>query len=64
MGYSWQVALGAVFISGSVFILLSLLGAWEKFVAGVTDASKNQQGYGNVSRLRSQFDRALADRLP
>jgi AGZA family xanthine/uracil permease-like MFS transporter len=24
MGYSWQVALGAVFISGSVFILLSL----------------------------------------
>ena len=26
MGYSWQVALGAVFISGTVFIILSIIG--------------------------------------
>lgn len=28
MGYSWQVALGAVFISGSIFIILSVLKVW------------------------------------
>jgi AGZA family xanthine/uracil permease-like MFS transporter len=46
MGYSWQVALGAVFISGSVFILLSLLGAWEKLVAGVPDSLKHAIAVG------------------
>ena len=46
MGYSWQVALGAVFISGSVFILLSLLGAWENLVAGVPDSLKHAIAVG------------------
>jgi AGZA family xanthine/uracil permease-like MFS transporter len=40
MGYSWQVALGAVFISGSVFVLLSLAGAWGKLVSAVPDSLK------------------------
>ncbi len=40
MGYSWQVALGAVFISGSVFLILSLLRVWGKLVAAVPDSLK------------------------
>ncbi|MCD6192229.1 MAG: NCS2 family permease, partial [Candidatus Aminicenantes bacterium] len=33
MGYSWPVALGAVFVSGTIFLVLSLLGLWEGLVA-------------------------------
>jgi AGZA family xanthine/uracil permease-like MFS transporter len=40
MGYSWQVALGAVFISGSVFLILSLAGVWKTLVAAVPDSLK------------------------
>ena len=40
MGYSWQVALGAVFISGTVFIILSIIGVWESLVASVPDSLK------------------------
>lgn len=40
MGYSWQVALGAVFISGSVFLILSLFRVWGKLVAAVPDSLK------------------------
>ena len=40
MGYSWQIALGAVFISGSVFVLLSLAGVWGKLISAVPDSLK------------------------
>ena len=40
MGYSWEVALGAVFISGSIFLILSLFKAWGKLVAAVPDSLK------------------------
>jgi AGZA family xanthine/uracil permease-like MFS transporter len=40
MGYSWKVALGAIVISGTVFVILSLLGVWEKLVAAVPDSLK------------------------
>jgi AGZA family xanthine/uracil permease-like MFS transporter len=40
MGYSWQVALGAVFISGSIFLILSALRVWGKLVAAVPDSLK------------------------
>ncbi|MFB0566830.1 MAG: NCS2 family permease [Candidatus Aminicenantaceae bacterium] len=46
MGYSWQVALGAVFISGSIFIILSLLGVWETLVAAVPDSLKHAIAVG------------------
>ncbi len=46
MGYSWQVALGAVFVSGSIFVLLTLVGAWEKLVAGVPDSLKHAIAVG------------------
>jgi len=46
MGYSWQVALGAVFVSGVVFILLCLVGAWDKLVAGVPDSLKHAIAVG------------------
>ena len=32
MGFIWQVALGAVFISGSIFLLLTFFHAWDKEV--------------------------------
>jgi len=32
LGYSWQVALGAVFISGALFLLLSFFGFREKLI--------------------------------
>ncbi len=40
MGYTWQVALGANFISGLVFVALALAGVWGKMVAAVPDALK------------------------
>jgi AGZA family xanthine/uracil permease-like MFS transporter len=41
MGYSWQVALGAVFISGSIFIILSILKVWGGLIASVPDSLKH-----------------------
>lgn len=46
MGYSWQVALGAVFISGSIFLILSILKVWEKLVAAVPDSLKHAIAVG------------------
>lgn len=46
MGYSWQVALGGVFISGSIFIILSLLGVWENLVEAVPDSIKHAIAVG------------------
>ena len=46
MGYSWQVALGAVFISGTIFVILSLLGVWEGLVTAVPDSLKNAIAVG------------------
>ncbi len=46
MGYSWQVALGANFISGVVFVIFSLLRAWGKLVAAVPDSLKHAIAVG------------------
>jgi len=46
MGYSWQVALGAVFISGMLQIVISAFGFWGKLVAAVPDALKNSIAVG------------------
>jgi AGZA family xanthine/uracil permease-like MFS transporter len=46
MGYSWQVALGAVFISGSLFLLLSLFKIWGRLVASVPDSLKHAIAVG------------------
>jgi AGZA family xanthine/uracil permease-like MFS transporter len=40
MGYTWQAALGANFISGCVFIVLALLGVWGTVVEAVPMALK------------------------
>ncbi len=40
MGYTWQVALGANFLSGLVFVVLALLGIWGKVVTAVPDSLK------------------------
>lgn len=40
MGYSWQVALGANFISGILFAVLALAGVWGRVVAAVPDSLK------------------------
>lgn len=46
MGFTWQVALGAVFISGCLFLFLSLLKVWGKLVAAVPDSLKNAIAVG------------------
>jgi AGZA family xanthine/uracil permease-like MFS transporter len=46
MGYSWQVALGAIFISGSIFFLLSVIGVWETLAAAVPASLKNAISVG------------------
>lgn len=46
MGYSWQVALGAVFISGTIFIILSALRVWGTLVASVPDSLKHAIAVG------------------
>lgn len=46
MGYSWQVALGAVFISGSIFIILSVLKVWGGLIASVPDSLKHAIAVG------------------
>src|SRR5262245_38808556 len=40
MGYTWQVALGAVFISGIVFLLMSIWGVREALVRAIPDSLK------------------------
>ncbi len=40
MGYTWQVALGANFISGVLFLVLALAGVWSRVAAAVPDALK------------------------
>jgi len=40
MGYTWQVALGANFLSGMIFVVLALIGVWGKVVAAVPDGLK------------------------
>lgn len=40
MGYTWQAALGANFISGCVFIVLALFGVWGTVVEAVPMALK------------------------
>ncbi len=46
MGYSWQVALGANFVSGVIFIILSAIGVWEKLVEAVPDSLKHAIAVG------------------
>jgi AGZA family xanthine/uracil permease-like MFS transporter len=40
MGYSWQVALGAVFISGVIFLVMSIWGVREALVQAIPDSLK------------------------
>lgn len=46
MGYTWQVALGAVFLSGVVFIILSLTKVRELIIDAVPWSLKNAIGAG------------------
>ncbi|TLS38926.1 NCS2 family permease [Pseudalkalibacillus caeni] len=45
-GLSWQTGLGAVFISGVVFLILTLTGVRQKIVDGVPDVLKSAIGVG------------------
>ncbi|WP_394583885.1 NCS2 family permease [Cytobacillus firmus] len=45
-GLSWQTALGAVFISGIVFLILTVTGVRQKIVDGVPDVLKSAIGVG------------------
>ena len=40
MGFTWQVALGAVFISGTIFLLLTFFHAWDKIICAIPECLK------------------------
>src|SRR5262252_4805219 len=46
MGFSWQVALGAVFISGVVFLLMSIWGVREALLDAIPDSLKRAIAVG------------------
>lgn len=46
MGHSWQVALGAVFVSGVLFLILSLLPVREKIINAIPTSQKFAIGAG------------------
>jgi AGZA family xanthine/uracil permease-like MFS transporter len=46
MGISWEKALGAVFISGALFFLLSFFGFREKLIDGIPDSLKEAIAVG------------------
>ncbi len=46
MGYSWQVALGAVFISGTLFLVLSAFKVWSRLVESIPDSLKHAIAVG------------------
>ena len=41
MGFTWEVALGAVFISGLIFLLLTFFIAWGEIIRAVPDSIKH-----------------------
>ena len=46
MGFSWQVALRAVFISGALFLLLTILNAWGTIIEAIPDCLKHSIAVG------------------
>lgn len=46
MGHTWQVALGAVFVSGVLFVILSLLPVREKIINAIPSSQKFAIGAG------------------
>jgi adenine/guanine/hypoxanthine permease len=46
MGVPWEKALGAVFISGALFMVLSLFGFREKLIDGIPDSLKDAIAVG------------------
>ncbi|WP_295968527.1 NCS2 family permease [uncultured Bartonella sp.] len=46
MGYSWQQALGAVFLSGVVFLILTATGVRQWLIAGVPKSLRSAIGAG------------------
>lgn len=46
MGHSWQIALGAVFVSGILFLILSLLPVREKIINSIPMSQKYAIGAG------------------
>ena len=46
LGINWQVALGAVFFSGIIFFILSILKVWKYVVDSIPDSIKFSTGAG------------------
>ena len=46
MGYTWQVALGAVFVSGVLFLVLSIWGLREALIQAIPDSLKHAIAVG------------------
>ncbi len=46
LGYTWQQALGAIFISGMLFMILALVGLWDKLITALPASLKNAIAVG------------------
>jgi AGZA family xanthine/uracil permease-like MFS transporter len=46
LGYTWQQALGAIFISGSIFLILAVAGLWDKLITSLPASLKNAIAVG------------------
>ena len=58
MGYTWQTALGAVFISGVLFVVLSVAGARQAIVKAIPLSLKFAITAGIVNSAEAQAIRA------
>jgi AGZA family xanthine/uracil permease-like MFS transporter len=46
LGYTWQQALGAIFISGSIFLILAVAGLWDKLITSLPASLKSAIAVG------------------
>ena len=56
LGYTWQQALGAVFISGAIFLVLSLTGIRRWLIAGIPHSMRSAIAAGIGLFLRDHRD--------
>jgi AGZA family xanthine/uracil permease-like MFS transporter len=46
LGYTWQQALGTIFISGSIFLILAVAGLWDKLITSLPASLKSAIAVG------------------
>ena len=60
MGFTWQAALGAVFVSGCLFLLVTLFGLRELIISGIPQSIRSRSRWASACSSRSSRSRAPA----